>query len=157
MVPVPEPEKIDHELIVEKVFELLSTGKKKLSIKHLDDFNEGLEQTIAPIRHLANGFRGGGDTVIAGTNVVITSDASGKKVINALGGGFTILLPTETPNGTLAVFTFPSATAKPSYLVVDYAQKPATAKNGSVNWTWNNSTKQATLSTPPQEDLYAIQ
>lgn len=101
-IPKPEPvkaPKIDHDAIVEKIFQLLDTGKKKLSTKHIGDFNTGLEQTIAPIRSLAAGFRGGGDVVKAGSNITITTDADGKKVIASTSSSITVY--TETPSGLI--------------------------------------------------------
>lgn len=72
------------------------------------------------------------------------------------GGGFTTLLPTETPNGSLTVFTFSLATAQPSFIVSDNAMMQATTKSGTVNWTWNNGTKKATMTIPPSDDIIAI-
>lgn len=77
-VKLPKP--IDEGGIVQKVLDALRTGKK-LSIKDIEGFNEGLEQTIAPIRSLAAGFKGGGDTVGAGTGTILTTVA-GTKLIN---------------------------------------------------------------------------
>lgn len=67
-----------------------------------------------------------------------------------------IIYATEIPNGTRTVFTFALATAQPSFIVADYAEKPATAANGSVLWTWNAGLLQATMTTPPTEDIYGI-
>lgn len=76
-------------------------------------------------------------------------------IINNFLSGFTYQA-TEVPNGSITVFTFPGAQVQPSFIVVDYAQKPAIAKNENVNWTWNQGTKQATLQTPAAEDIFAI-
>ena len=99
------------------------------------------------------GFRGGGDTVSAGTGVTITR-ANGLTTISAT--GFTTLLPTETPDGNRTVFTFPSAAAKPSFIIIDGAWTQATAKSGTVNWTWNQGALQATLTIPPNDDVVGI-
>lgn len=72
------------------------------------------------------------------------------------GTGLTQLSATETPDGSITVFTFPSATAQPSYLIVDNVWMRATTKSGSVNWTWSAGLKQATLSIPPNEDIIGI-
>ncbi len=71
------------------------------------------------------------------------------------GGGFTTLSPTETPNGIITVFTFPSATAKPSFIMSDNVIMPAIAQSGTVNWTWNGTT-QATLTIAPIDTVLAI-
>jgi hypothetical protein len=71
-------------------------------------------------------------------------------------GGFTQLSATEIPNGSTTIFTFASASAKPSFVISDNVWLKATTKSGSVNWTWNSGSKQATLSIPPNEDILAI-
>lgn len=74
------------------------------------------------------------------------------------GGGFTILLPTETPDGNQTVFTFSAATSQPTFIVSDNAMMRATGKRAAaINWTWNNATKQATMTIPPSDDIVAIQ
>ncbi len=93
-IPKSEPVKVpvvDHQAIVDKIFEILNSGKNKLSIKHIGDFTDGLEQTIRPIRSLMAGFRGGGDVVIPGSNITITTDANGKKIIASTAGGGTFV------------------------------------------------------------------
>ncbi len=77
---------VNHDLVADKVLELFHTGKKKLSTKHIGDFTEGMEQTLRPIRSLAAGFRGGGDTVAAGIGVTITN-SNGVKTISASASG----------------------------------------------------------------------
>lgn len=72
------------------------------------------------------------------------------------GSGFTQLTATETPDGTITVFTFAAASAKPSYLIVDNVWMRSTTKSGSVNWTWNAGSKQATLTIPPSEDIVGV-
>jgi hypothetical protein len=103
------------------------------------------------------GFRGGGDTVAAGSNVTITRANGITTISSSAGGGFTTLAPTETPNGTRTVFTFSTATAKPSFIIVDNVWMQATTKAGTVNWTWNNGTKQATCTVAPTDDIIGIQ
>lgn len=132
---------IDHEVIAAGVLTQLINGKY-IKPEHI----EGVAETIKSVQTLitflkVGGFRGGGSST----------------------GGFVTLLATQVPNGSISVFTFATATAQPKFLVIDYAQKPAVAANGLVNWTWNNGTKQATLNTvgnqcpPPNEDIYAIE
>lgn len=76
--------------------------------------------------------------------------------VSVSGGGFTTLIPTETPNGVRAVFTLPSATAKPSFVISDGVWMQATAKDGTVNWTWNSGTKKSTMTIPPTDDLLGV-
>lgn len=72
------------------------------------------------------------------------------------GAGFTQLTATETPDGTITVFTFAAASAQPSYLIVDNVWMRSTTKSGSVNWTWNAGSKQAALTIPPNEDIVGV-
>lgn len=150
-VPGPKVAEIDHATVADKVLEMIKTGKKKLSLSHIGDFNEGLEQTIRPIRSLMAGFRGGGDVVTAGSNVTITTDANGKKVINSSGsGGSGYQAATGTIDGSNKVFVFATA---PSAVVVDGASLRKTASDGTVNWT---GTTTITLSVAPNFDIYAV-
>lgn len=136
----------DHEAIIARIFEMLDTGKRKLSTKHLSDYAEALEQTIAPIRRAAN-VRGGGDTVEAGANVTITT-VNGKKRISSLGGSFSLLTPTGTVDGSNTAFVFTSA---PSIIVVDGVPIQKTQSDGTVNWT---GTTNVNLSRAPNYDIF---
>lgn len=72
------------------------------------------------------------------------------------GGGLTALTATETPNGSITIFTFSAASAQPTYLVVDNVWMKATSKAGTVNWTWNGGTKKATLAVPADDDIWGV-
>lgn len=61
------------------------TSGKKLTVDHVDGLTDSLAQLKDFLK--VGGYRGGGDTVAAGTNVTITVDANGHKTINATGGG----------------------------------------------------------------------
>ena len=116
LIPKPKDgESVDEKSVIEKVIDTLVTGKKKLNIKHIEGYSEGLEQTIAPIRSLAAGFRGGGDTVSAGSGISI-STVNGVKTITATGSGVTYETPTGTVNGSNNIFT---VTATPLFVIVD--------------------------------------
>lgn len=94
-----------------------------------------------------------------GTNLTTTRSADGTVTVNASaggGGGFTTLAATETPNGSITVFTFADAAAQPSYLVVDNVWMQATSKAGTVNWTWNAVTLKATLTIAANDDIFAV-
>ncbi len=66
--------------VIEKIM-ALPDGKFKLKSTQID----GLEQTLTAFRsQLSRGYlHGGGDTVIAGTNISITTNSSGQKVISS--------------------------------------------------------------------------
>jgi hypothetical protein len=105
-----------------------------------------LKAQVAPTLN----FKGAGaPTITTNSNGILDLDFSAS-------GGVTELAATETPNGSTTVFTFAAATAKPSYIVADNVWMKATSKAGTVNWTWNSGTKQATLSIPPNDDIFAI-
>lgn len=80
---IRESFEIDPLSVVEKIMSL-PEGKFKLTSKHID----GLEQTLTAFQNqLGRGYlHGGGDTVIAGTNVTI-DNVDGKKRINATSSG----------------------------------------------------------------------
>lgn len=72
------------------------------------------------------------------------------------GGGFSTLAATEIPNGNIKVFTFSTATAQPSYLILDGVWTRAVAADSTVNWTWNSGTKQASVNVPPNDDIIGV-
>jgi len=72
------------------------------------------------------------------------------------GTGMTQLTATEIPNGTRTVFTFSSASAKPSFIVADNVWLKETTKSGFTNWSWSAGLKQATLTIPPNEDVWGV-
>lgn len=92
------------------------------------------------------------------TGATTTRSADGvvTVAISGGGGGFSTLAATETPNGVKTVFTFSTATAQPSFLMVDNVWQKAVSKAGTVNWTWASGPKQATLSVPPNDDILGI-
>jgi hypothetical protein len=90
------------------------------------------------------------------TGATVTQDSDTATITISSSGGFTALQSTETPDGTITVFTFPAATAQPSYIRSDNVLMKATSKSGTVNWTWDAGAKQATLTVPPQDDIEAV-
>lgn len=92
----------------------------------------------------------------SGVSSVVRNPDGTVDVTISSGGGFTTLTATETPNSNIKIFTFSGASAQPSYLVVDNVWLQATTAAGTVNWTWNNGTKKATLTIPPNDDIWAV-
>lgn len=78
---ITEQVETDPLSVVDKIMELVNDGKLKLKTKDID----GLEQTIQAFQsQLGRGYlHGGGDTVVAGTGITITTNANGNKVISA--------------------------------------------------------------------------
>lgn len=153
----------------------LLQGDERLDISAI----KGFEQTIEDIKN-AKSVRivGGGKTglntyvdgvkkgliqyvdFVAGSNMTISP-----QLVNGLltltfastgGSGFTTLNATETPDSSITTFTFAGATAQPSFLIVDNVWMRATTALGTVNWTWNNGTKKATLTIPAVDEILAV-
>lgn len=158
-IPPPvEPLPVDHEKIARTV---LGSIKKEKLIKpeHIDGLQEVLKNWQKNVQRGAKSglMRGGGDIVLAGAGISLARDSVGRTTITNLNtSGFTALDATETPNGSLLVFTFAAATAQPSYIISDNVWMKAIAKSGTINWVWNNGTKKATMAVPPTDDIEAI-
>ncbi len=150
----PGKDAIIDDKAIEKIVKTIREGKK-IHVTHLAGWQD--PEVLLARFHARGGIRGGGDTVAAGTNITITKNANGVSTIASTGGaGFSTLTATETPNGVLAVFTFAGASAKPSCLVVDNVWMKATTASGTVNWTWNDGLKQATLTIPSVDDIWGV-
>jgi hypothetical protein len=130
------------EFVVKTVNRLGPGGGTSFSLQQ-----SGTQKVQQPI---ALNFTGTGAPTITHRQSGVTDISFGSS------GGFTTLDATETPNGSTTAFTFASATAKPSYLVVDNVWMKATSKAGTVNWTWNSGTTVATLTLPAQDDIFAV-
>lgn len=146
--PGKDAAEIDINVVVDRLFEALKSGEKKLTMTQID----GLDGRVAELRnHVATSLagaqygkdtwaRGGGDTVKAGSNVTITTDADGKKVITAT-SGFGIITITGTVDDSNVSFT---ATSQPTLLNINGAFYQKTG--GTYTWTYVAGT--ITLSTP---------
>ncbi len=76
-------------------------------------------------------MHGGGPTLVAGSNITLTSNTNGTTTIAASAGAFTILSATGTINDVNVTFTFVSL---PSFLVINgtvYQQA-----GGSITWSY---------------------
>ena len=160
------------DTIVEKIHK----AEKKIHPSRV----HGLEQTMREVNNYGRNPMGIG----GGANALIFQDSTGARIsdyvttlklstgltpsysngvitVGATGGSsssasLTTLTATETPNGVLTVFTFSAATTQPDFIVADGVQLRATSSSGTINWTWNGGTKQATLTIPPTDDIYAL-
>lgn len=107
LVPKPIVQEMDHEALADLVVEKIAKGKK-FKIEHVS----GLKEEVASYRNQLAGkvygkdtwARGGGDTVIAGTGITITSTVNGQKQISAPGSPGTAVYE-EVPTGSGTTFT----------------------------------------------------
>ena len=83
---IKEELNLDKDALVE---EIINSPKLKLKKSNID----GLEMSLKDLDRRY--VHGGGDTVAAGTNITITRNSNGDKVINASGGGGSIDLQTN--------------------------------------------------------------
>lgn len=160
-----EPDQIIEKLIKAKkkipstAIEGFETFKKNVAADHQRMGQQVLSMGGAQyIKLKQSGTPAGQPQTLNLVGATITPKGDGGEVDISFpsGSGFTQLASTETPNGTLTVFTFAAATAQPSFIISDSAMMKATTKSGTVNWTWNAGAKQATMTIPPNEDITAI-
>lgn len=101
-------ESIDIEEVANKVEEKLN--EKPFEIDRVNGLKGKLDNITRDVARKA-GYSGGGDTVAAGTNITITTNNAGAKVINATGGGGSITLQTDgTPNGSQTLLNLEAGT-----------------------------------------------
>ncbi len=169
---LPEmPKPLDLSSINDKMREHENSIAGLISLKDLNSMKEDLRvelyeefkkiNNLEKQKHYAEGLLGKSlsnltDVNVAGITSGQTIKWNGNQWVIAAGGGFTTLAATETPNGILTVFTFSTATAKPSFIISDNVLMRATTSLGTVNWTWNAGTKQATMAIPPTDDILGV-
>lgn len=141
----------------EQIVNKINSTDKKISLNSINGLMEEIQAIKKMIREnrRVGGKSGGGDVVEAGTNITITRDSSGRRVISSTGGsgGFTKLTATGTIDGNNTTFTF---TQEPSFLIVDGIWSEKTNPDSSVNWTWTLATLTAVLTIPPNKSLVGI-
>jgi len=143
---VQERFEVDPMSVIDKILKLADEGKLKLKTSHID----GLEQTIRAFQSQigARGYlHGGGDTVSAGSNIVITTNPNGTKVISTT-GALSSLIATGPVDGSNINFSFVS---KPTYIISDGAWY--TENKG---WSWNAGTLTATMIIPPNDNIFGF-
>lgn len=86
-------------------------------------------------------LHGGGDHVVAGSGVMITTNKSGQKVISAAGSAISIIVVSGTINDSNMNF---SAATEPTLLCINGAFYTQTG--GNITWTYSGGN--ITLSTP---------
>lgn len=107
------------------------------------------------------------DYTISGTTLTLLTDnapSSGSTLILVYNPGanppsgseFTTVSPTESVNGSRTTFTFSGVSTQPLFIIIDNLPTRAISSLGTVNWTWNSGTSQATLTVTPVDDVVAI-
>lgn len=142
---IQEKIEIDPEVLMGHLERLSPKIKDKLGINELDKLTKILDRRY---------IHGGGDTVSAGTNITITRNANGDKVINASSGGaFTSVVVTPTPDDTTTVYT----AASPITAVVINGSTYINGSNG-MGGTISISGTTITLPNPVGDggDIYGI-
>jgi len=94
--------------------------------------------------------------LIAGTGITLTyAREFGRNDITVSNDSVagTVLVATGTVDGANADFTF---TKKPSVIITDGVAYQETNKLGETIWTWTAGTLTATLTIPPQSDVYGL-
>lgn len=120
--------------------------------KTIDTINKNMRSNLGSNKMI----HGGGHTIKAGAGQTLTRNSDGTVTLTITTSGLTPLNATETPNGVIKIFTFSGASAQPSYLIVDNVWMKATSAAGGTNWTWNSGAKQATLTVPAADDIWAV-
>lgn len=89
----------------------------------------------------------------SGTLTATMTVAPQSDIFGEAAGGVSELTATGSVNGTNASFTF---TSKPKYVVSDGAWYKETNRIGETVWSWNGGTSTATMTVPPQSDIFGI-
>lgn len=151
---LPKPPEIDHELLAEKVAEKITKGKK-IKVEHIAGLREEVDsyrnQLAGKVYGKDTWARGGGDTVVAGSNITFGKDANGNKIINSSSSAIGYQVPTTgVVDGSNRVFVWATA---PNVIVLDNGNAMNKVNADlSVNWTGTTTT---TLTQAPNFNIYA--
>lgn len=128
---------VDTAMLLDKLFEEIQSGKRKLSIGHI----EGLDNKFAEVRNAAamgteiygknTWKRGGGDTVEAGTGVTVVETVNGRKRISVIAAPVGIIAVAGVIDDSNLTFT---AASEPVLLNINGAFYQKTG--GSYTWTY---------------------
>lgn len=98
---------IDEEKIIDEIINRIQKDKK-LKTSDIAGLNEEIASYRNQLARKQAGQHGGGDTVVAGTNITIDTNANGTKTINSTGG---VSLETDgTPNGDQSLLNLEAGT-----------------------------------------------
>lgn len=133
----------DPATVAQLLAEKFENGEIKVSHKNI----EGLDDKFAEVRSKVateveqygknTWKRGGGDIVVAGTGVTITTNGSGQKIINVSGGGTPKIADLSAQcDGSNKIFTIPEFT---TILVLNGTDAPIIYRN-SIDFTATGTT-----------------
>ena len=148
-------EEILDDNTAEEKEETVPTPQRKLTVSDIDGLEKMLRTIERSSRTKEGMIHGGGMKLAAGSGQTLVRNKDGTWTLSISSSGG-VLLPTETPDGNRTVFTYPSATAKPSFINIDGAVQPEVSDSGTIYWTWNAGALQATLTVPPNDTARAI-
>ncbi|HEY9826344.1 MAG TPA: hypothetical protein V6D19_12925 [Stenomitos sp.] len=129
--------------------EVLAAVKDKIKprIQDITGLEEKFKVLESRIR-ASSEWRGGGDTVVAGTNITITTNSAGNKVISSTGGGGGLTPLTKDSgdvDGSNTSFVF---SGEPTYLVVDGLFWQKNTVNGAEIWTGSGGNVEVKIAAP---------
>jgi hypothetical protein len=137
----------DIQTVVDSVLSIITSGK--LKVEHIN----GLTDSLSKLKEFLKigGYRGGGDTITAGSNVTITTVNGIKQISASASGGSGFQQSTSgVVNGSNQIFIWATA---PNVIVVDQGRPmQKVSSDGTVNWTGTTTT---TLSIAPTFDIFA--
>lgn len=139
MIPMDGKDGKDAVFDYEELKKRVQKELGKVKVEDIEGLNPALEKML---KNYGAYIHGGGDTVAAGTNVTITTNSAGSKVISAASGSGSWSTPPETPNGSTTVFTV--AATPPTDVVADGIQF-----YDGVGYTYAGS--QITFDNPPTQ------
>lgn len=172
----PSPELVVQELMATSTFHRLVEKRLKDSTKNIPGTDalvmmvaemmaqrqiplgriNGIEARFAELKnHIrsAAAWRGGGDTVVAGSGIAISNTVNGNKQITATGSGAALTqeTPTGTVNGSNVTFT---VLHTPVYIIVDGLIRPLVANIANIGgngFTYSAPTVTVGALVPPVE------
>lgn len=125
---------------------------RKIRPEHI----EGLEQTLSALRN-AQGMRGGGDTVAAGSNITITY-SNGKAIISSTGGGANVTVEELAPTTSGSNITLNLAQLTHTFTAVLGVWKNGQLLTKSdATFGWSRSGNTITVLNATTDDQFQVQ
>lgn len=125
---------------------------KHLKPEHIAGLMELINALRAQMQSNSNGWkmRGGGDTVVAGSGIVIVRNPNGQSVISRTGTGTGYQVPLT--GGLTGINTWASA---PDVLIIDGVPRQKVQTDGTIMWTLSGLTTTLVNAPLPTFDIFA--